>query len=210
MKIREKIRNESFVKAVGFGEMGPQEALSIFHETSSKLFSHDSKSDYLLYPVNPRELEVRQIMCELLSNKHLYHMIECPIYSPMQKLKNRTSFVDLSIFLCNGIVDIEFKESISDIQRDFPNLLSPHPYSMGCGCASYYLYKGTDIDSQLPVIIERFQSAYQFALDLRNTFSTDLSKWYIVYLVAMKEKRIFYQVFENLQDLDFSLMTEKP
>ena len=210
MKVREKIRSESFVKTFGLGEIGPQELLSIFHETSNKILSHDSKSEYLLYPLNPRELEARQIMCGLLSNRHLNHMIECPIYSPTQKLENRTSFVDLSIFLSSGIVDIEFKESPSDIKRDFPKLLSPYSYSIGCGCASFYLFKGKDIDKQLPLIIERFQSAYKFALDLRNDFVPNFYKWYIVYLLAIKEKRIFYQLFDNLEHLNFSSITEKP
>ena len=205
MKLNEKIRSASFIEAFGSGELGPQELLSIFEVTSDKMLTHESKYGHLLYPLKPREIEARQVMSEVLNGNRLNYMIECPIHSPVQKLKNRTSFVDLSIFLNNGIVDIEFKQSPSDIDRDFPKLLSPS----SIGCASFYLFNGKSIDRQLPLIKSRFQKAYESALDLDDDFAPFFNKWYLLYLLALEERRTFYQIFYNLKQLDFSSIIEQ-
>ena len=205
MKLKDKIRSPSFIEIFGSSELGPHELLSIFELTSDKMLTDEGKYDHLLYPIRPREIEARQVMIEVLNIKSLNYMIECPIHSPFQKLKNRTSFVDLSIFLKHGIVDIEFKQSPSDIDRDFPKLLSDS--SIGCG--SFYLFNGKRIDSQLDLIKDRFQAAYNHTLDLNSEFVPFFDKWYLMYLIAIEERRMFYQIHKNLRNLNFSDIIEK-
>jgi len=205
MKLKDKIRSPSFVKAYGSGELDPQKLLTIFELTSDKMLTDELKYDHLLYPLRPREIEARQVMIEVLNIRSLNYMIECPTHSPFQKLKNRTSFVDLSIFLKNGIVDIEFKQSPSDIDRDFPKFLSPS----SIGCASFYLFNGKRIDNQLNLIKNRFQAAYDHALDLNGEFIPFFDKWYLIYLIAIEERRTFYQISNSLRNLNFSDIIEK-
>ena len=205
MKLKDKIRSPSFIETFGSSELGPHELLSIFEATSGKILTHESKYGHLLFPLKPREIEARQVMSEVLNGSRLNYMIECPIHSPFQKLKNRTSFVDLSIFLKHGIVDIEFKQSPSDIDRDFPKLLS----DSSIGCASFYLFNGKKIDSQLNLIKNRFQAAYDHTLDLNCKFVPFFDKWYLIYLIAVKERRKFYQIYNSLKNLNFSDIIEK-
>ena len=169
------------------------------------MLTHESKYGHLLFPLKPREIEARQVMIEVLNDSPLNYMIECPIHSSFQKLKNRTSFVDLSIFLKHGIVDIEFKRSPSDIDRDLPKLLS----DSSIGCASFYLFNGKKIDNQLNLIKDRFQSAYNHTLDLNGEFDPFFDKWYLMYLIAIEERRIFYQIHKNLRNLNFPDIIEK-
>ena len=205
MKLNEKIRSASFIETFGSGELGPQELLSIFEATSGKILTHESKYGHLLYPLRPREVEARHVMSEVLDGSRLNYMIECPIHSPVQKLQNRTSFVDLSIFLKHGIVDIEFKQSPSDIVRDFPKLLS----DSSIGCASFYLFNGKKIDKQINLIKDGFQTAYNHTLDLNAEFVPFFDKWYLIYLIAIEERRTFYQIYNSLKNLDFSDIIEK-
>jgi len=205
MKLKDKIRSPSFVKAYGSGELDSQKLLTIFELTSHKMLTDESQYDHLVYPLRPREIEARQVMSEVLNMQSLNYMIECPIHSPFQKLRNRTSFVDLSIFLKNGIVDIEFKQSPSGIDRDFPKLLSPS----SIGCASFYLFHGKRIDSQLNLIKNRFQAAYNHTLDLNGEFVPFFDKWYLIYLIAIEERRTFYQIYNSLRNLSFSDIIEK-
>jgi len=205
MKSKDKIRSPSFVKACGSGELDPQKLLTIFELTSDKMLTDEIKYDHLLYPIRPREIEARQVMIEVLNMQSLNYIIECPIHSPFQKLENRTSFVDLSIFLKNGIVDIEFKQSPSDIDRDFPKLLSPS----SIGCASFYLFNGKRIDNQLKFIKNRFQAAYNHTLDLNGEFVPFFDKWYLMYLIAIEERRRFYLIYNSLKNLNFSDIIEK-
>jgi hypothetical protein len=139
MKLKEEIRSESFIKRFSSRKMSPDNLLGVFQTTTEKLLSESLKSGYLLYPLKPREIDARQVMCKVLSLQKTYHMIECPIHSPTQKLLHRASFTDLSIFLRNGIIDIEFKKSPSGIKRDFPKILS----SESLGSASFL--KGSNL-----------------------------------------------------------------
>ncbi len=116
MKLKEEVRSKTFIEKVGSGEISPDDLLSIFTLTTKKLLDNDFKSGCLIYADKPRELEMRQIMCEVLTHREINHMIECPIHSPTQKLENRTSFTDLSLFLNTGIIDIEFKKAPSDVR----------------------------------------------------------------------------------------------
>jgi hypothetical protein len=203
MKLKDKIRSTPFIDTFGSGELSPQELLSIFRTTSEKLLIEESKYGHLLYPLKPREVEARQVMGEVLNDSQLNYMIECPIYSPVQKIMNRTSFVDLSIFLDKGIVDIEFKQSPSDIDRDFPKLLSPS----SIGCASFYLFNEKSIDNQINLIKNRFQAAYDNTLYLNGEFAF-FEKWYLIYIVALEERRTFYKIYNNLRNLQFSDIVE--
>jgi len=205
MTLKEEIRSESFIKSVGSGEMSPDNLLGVFQTTTKKLLSESLKSGYLLFPLRPREIDARQVMCEVLSSQEKYHMIECPIYSPAQKLLHRASFTDLSIFLRNGIIDIEFKKSPSDIKRDFPKMLS----SKSLGCASFYFFNGKKIDKQLPLIKNRYKEAYEATLSSFNLPNMIKNKWYIFFLLAYEEKRIFYNLFDDIDRLDFSILQEK-
>ena len=121
--LKKEIRSESFIKSIGSREMSPDGLLAVFQTTAEKLLSDSLKSGYLLYPLKPREIDARRLMCEVLSSEKINHMIECTIHSPAQKLQHRASFIDLSIFLSDGIIDIEFKKSPSDIKKDFPKIL---------------------------------------------------------------------------------------
>ena len=127
-------------------------------------------------------------------------MIECPIHSPTQKLKYRASFTDLTIFLSNGIIDIEFKKSPSDIKRDFPKLLS----SNSLGCSSFYLFNGKSIKKQLPLIKNRYQEAYETTRNNLDNLNLLKNKWYIFFLLAFEEGQIIYRVFDEIEQLDFS------
>jgi hypothetical protein len=195
MSLHKKIRDPIYIKTFGIGEMGPHELLSLLKATKDKMLNNEQRCGHLIYPMKPRELEVRKVMCDVLGDNNFNYMIECPIHSTFQKSKNRVSFVDLSIFLGNGIVDIEFKQSPSDIARDFPKLLSP----CSIGCASFYIFNGKNIDKQLPLIISRFHEAYETAKSIKVDFMPCLSKWYLFYLLAFEEKRAFYQIFYNFE-----------
>jgi hypothetical protein len=127
-------------------------------------------------------------------------MIESPIHSPEQKLKNRASFTDLSLFLVNGIIDIEFKKSPSDIKRDFPKILS----SNSIGCSSFYIFNGKNIGRQLPLIKTRYQEAYEITFRKLNDLKLFKNKWYLFYLLALEEKQMIYQIFNDIELLDFS------
>jgi hypothetical protein len=132
-------------------------------------------------------------------------MIECTIHSPGQKLQHRASFIDLSIFLSDGIIDIEFKKFPSDIKKDFPKILS----SESLGCASFYLFSGKKIDKQLPLIKNRYQEDYKATLNILNHLSMIKNKWYIFFLLAYEQERIFCNVFKEIERLDFSILQEK-
>jgi hypothetical protein len=205
MKLKDKIRTSSFIKTYGSGDINPQKLKKIFDLSADKILAEESKHKNLLYPLKPRAIEARQVMVEVLDAEGLNYMIECPTHSPLQKLENRASRVDLSIFSEKGIVDIEFKQSPSDIDRDFPKLLSPS----SIGCASFYLFNGKKIDKQLSLIMDRFQAAYNRSIGLNDKFSPFLDKWYLVYLVAIEEKRIYYQNFNSFKNVIFSDIIEK-
>ena len=129
-------------------------------------------------------------------------MIECPIDSPTQKSENRASFTDLSIYLSNGIIDIEFKESPSDIKRDFPKLLS----SNSLGCSNFYLFNGKSIKKQLPRIKDGYQKAFEDTRDELDKLNLLKNKWYVFFLLAFEEKQIIFQPFDNIEKLDFSII----
>lgn len=206
MKLKkDEIRSSSFIEAYGSGNVDPQKLRKIFDLSADTILAEKTKYKNLLYPLKPREIEARQIMIRVLETEGLNYMIECPIHSPLQKIKNRASRVDLSIFSENGIVDIEFKQSPSDIDRDFPKLLSPS----SIGCASFYIFNGKKIDKQLSWIMDRFQAAYNHSINLNDEFIPFFDKWYLVYFVAIEERRIFYQNFKNLRNVVFSGILEK-
>lgn len=206
MKLKkDEIRSSSFIEAYGSGNVDPQKLRKIFDLSADTILAEKTKYKNLLYPLKPREIEARQIMIRVLETEGLNYMIECPIHSPLQKIKNRASRVDLSIFSENGIVDIEFKQSPSDIDRDFPKLLSPS----SIGCASFYIFNGKKIDKQLSWIMDRFQAAYNHSINLNDEFIPFFDKWYLVYFVAIEERRIFYQSFKNLGNVVFSGILEK-
>jgi hypothetical protein len=69
MMLKKEIRSESFIKSIGSREMSPDGLLAVFQTTAEKFLSDSLKSGYLLYPLKPREIDARQVMCEVLSSQ---------------------------------------------------------------------------------------------------------------------------------------------
>jgi hypothetical protein len=205
LTIKEQVRNQSYIKKVGFGEIRPSTLQNIFIKTSELLLTDPLKAGHLLYPLKPRELEVRKVMCDVLSTMKYNYMIECPVDNPLQKGHlAQPLFVDMSVYTKKGIIDIELKESPTDIGRDFPKLLSSS--SVGCGC--FYLFRGENIDKQLKLIIDRYKSSYKRKYRELEKQDKIYDKWFQFFLFAYKERRIFARLYQDIKSIEFDLIFE--
>jgi hypothetical protein len=64
-------------------------------------------------------------------------------------------------------------------------------------------------NNQLNLLKDRFQAAYNHTLHLNGEFVPFFDKWYLMYLIAIEERRMFFQIYKNLRDLNFSDIIEK-
>ena len=205
MGIKEEVRSREYINKFGLGHIKTLDLSEIFLQVTKLLTESSAKAEYLLYPIKPREIEARYVMCEVLKKRKYSYMIESPIQSPTQKVKNRASFVDLSIYTKDGIIDIEFKRSPSDIKRDFPKLLC----SQSIGCGIFYLFNGKRIDRQFQLIIDRYRTSYENAFRHLDDKCLIEDKWLVFFLLAYEEGTVFSGIFESIRSLDFTIVSEK-
>jgi hypothetical protein len=205
MTIKEEVRSKKYIKKVGIGVLKPSELQNIFIRTAKRLLKDTTKAKCLLYPIKPRELEVRQVLCDVLTKLKYNHMIECPLDTPIKKWdRDSPAFVDLSIYTKKGIIDIEFKESPTDIGRDFPKLLS----SSSVGCGSFYLFRGQNINRRLKLIMKRYQKSYESKYRQLKRKGLIHDKWFQFFLLAYDESRIFSKLYPSIKSIDFRLVFE--
>lgn len=180
--------------------------MKIFKETAYDLFKETDKVDYLLYREKsdafcPREIEAQHVMSNILSKYKYHHMIE----SPTVESKTR-GFIDLSIFSenRNRLVDIEFKEKISNADNDFPKLA----VSPALGSAVYFISNQLNVEYALSKIIFTYNEIYKRVFN--EILEEDIhEKWFIFFLVSCKEKRIFGSFFESIKNVDFDILKNK-
>ena len=80
----ERIREFGCLDEFKFGKIDPMDLTNIFCEASRSIVKETSKKCYghLIYPIEPRELELRHAICDILSSKKFNYIIECPIKNP--------------------------------------------------------------------------------------------------------------------------------
>ena len=183
--------------------------MKIFKETAYDLFKETDKVDYLLYREKsdaysgfcPREIEAQHVMSNILSKYKYHHMIESPTVESKTK-----GFIDLSIFSenRNRLVDIEFKEIISNADNDFPKLA----VSPALGSAVYFISNQVNVEYALSKIIFTYNEIYKRVFN--EILEEDIhEKWFIFFLVSCKEKRIFGSFFESIKNVDFDILKNK-
>lgn len=204
--IKNIVISEDFRKKVSLGSLNSSELEEIFLRTTELLTEEELKAGYLIYPTKPRECEARQIMSGVLSERKIAHMIERPFDNLAKDFtKGRPLFVDLSIYTQKGIIDIEFKESLSDIRRDFPKLIA----GPNIGCALFYIFHHKKIDRVLEgEILSKYQNVYEKILDELDRKKLVRDKWFRFFLLSFREKRVFSMHYDSMKNINFYKVSE--
>ena len=210
----EKIRTYGCLDEFGEGEIAHADLEDIFYDASKLIVSDGSKKRYrnLVFPIEPREWEIRQVICDVLSKKQFNYLIECPIKNPLSPDNRKNAlWTDLSILTKSGIVDIELKNACKSdsIRPDFRKLLSAPISTVGTAC--FYLSNDTDTENRLPTIISAYNKAYRAEIKSIGSYGIEMyDKWFFFFLFAFHEKRTFSCYYESIMDvnLDYLMQSE--
>ena len=202
----ETIRDLKCLSEFEVGEINQTSLIKVFFN-ASKLITRDSKGKRyrnLIYPLKPREWELRHAICDVLSELKFNYLIECPIKNPIEVSgKEKPLWTDIAILTKKGIVDIELKDArgISGIRQDFRKLLSAPPSTIGTAC--FYLFNDKNFnDNNLSYIISDYVGAYKSELENLEKLGVKIyEKWFLFFLFAFHEKRIFSCFFENIKEV---------
>jgi hypothetical protein len=211
--IKEDVISEKYLKKYCNGEIDPEDLANIFFKTATILSKDNEKYEYLVYPNRPREHEIKMVMIDILSEMGFYQMIERPINIPKKPggKNDTTGFVDISIYTNKGMIDIELKESPSIRKNkyeskkarrdrlDFPKFLS----SASTGCSVFYFFRGDDVTRQFDIILKRYRSAYNDVYEDFEKRNLMKDKWFLFFLFAYKEHRIFSTLYRNIHEINF-------
>jgi hypothetical protein len=184
------------------------ESLNDIFSKASKLISEDTKGykyRNLIYPLEPREWEMRHAICDVLSELKFNYLIECPIKNPIANTNKRDGalWTDISILSKKGIIDIEIKDSrgVYNIRQDFKKLLSAPDSTVGTAC--FFLCNDNKFEeSKLKEIISEYVKAYD--LEHKNLQRLNVRiyyRWFLFFLFSFKEKFIFNCFFDNINEV---------
>ncbi len=205
MKKYELVKSDHFIKQAGSGILSASDLVKVFINTSKLLIKEADKAGFLICPDEIREYEARNVMCRVLTEQGINHMLERPIYNPMKKnKKQRASWIDLSIYLESGIVDIEFKKSPNSFITDFEKLLT----SSAIGCNSFYIFNNKKFDLRKDFIIGRYQDHYEEVYEEVSTAGLIKDKWFQLFLLSFYEQRIFMCTFDTINEMNFKRLKE--
>ncbi len=196
------VKSKAFIEKVGKGKVDPPDLEDIFIKTAQILSKETDKANCLLYPGDPREHEVKQVMSTVLSELGYRHMVERPVKNPIPDKTpgNGPLMVDIAIYANDGIIDIEFKRELSDINRDFPKIFS----SPAIGCAIFYIFTKQSIDSTLKRnILKKYQKVYDEFQKLMQEREKVRDKWFRFFVCAYKENRMFTKHYNSIKTVNF-------
>jgi hypothetical protein len=202
----EIIRDFKCLSEFEIGEINHTDLINVFCN-ASKIITRDGKGKRyrnLIYPLKPREWELRHAICDVLSKLEFNYLIECPIKNPEGvSKKQRPLWTDIAILTKKGIVDIELKDarSLSGIRQDFRKLLSA-PFST-IGTACFYLFNDKNFDdNKLSDILSDYVRAYESELkNLEKLGIKIYEKWFLFFLFAFDERMIFSCFFKNIKEV---------
>jgi mRNA-degrading endonuclease HigB of HigAB toxin-antitoxin module len=180
----------------------------ILVETSKLIF--EKNFEYLIYSNKGRirEPELRCLLSSVLSKKKIFYGIEVPTQKKYSFSKNNISKritsarTDLAIYENNNpIINIELKEglqSIDKIEKDFEKLFLEEVI----GTAFFHVINNKISQKTLSKLSERYFKAQENIKEkLEKNNSKTQPKWFILFIILVKEKEIHYQLFDNIETI---------
>ncbi len=205
----ELVNSTDFLNWAGNCLISTEDLESIFIKTSQILSKELHKAKCLLYPGKPREHECKQVMSTVLSEFGYNHMVERPIKNPLLKRSARRDDakngndplkIDMAIYTKVGIIDIEFKRKLDDIERDFPKLFA----STAVGCAIFYIFQHESIDYAIQkFILKKYQTVYEKSRDASRKNCLLREKWFRFGICAYREGRLFSKHYDSITKVNF-------
>ena len=175
----------------------------IFVKTAQMLSKELHKANCLLYPGEPREYEAKQVMSTVLTELGYHHMVERPVKNPIPEITPGMGplMIDIAMYTNDGIIDVEFKRELNDIDRDFPKLFT----SSAIGCAIFYIFRKQSIDFALKRnILKKYQMVYSEMHELMKKHKKIGDKWFRFFLCAYKENRMFTKHYNSINKINFA------
>lgn len=176
--------------------------ITCLKETAQLLVEKPDRVGTLLYRQKPiveycpRELEAQHTLSNVLSKYGYFHMIESPITD-----HGGQGFVDVTIYSQERtrLVDIELKENVTGADRDFPKLAM----SSAVGASVFFIANQKNIEMVLSNTVSAYQDMYERVFrEIPETQIRD--KWFLFFLVACKEQRMYVAQYQSITHIDFS------
>jgi mRNA-degrading endonuclease HigB of HigAB toxin-antitoxin module len=155
-----------------------------------------------------REPELRCLLNNILSKKKIFYGIEVPTQKKYSFSKNNVSKritsarTDLAIYENNNpIINIELKEglqSIDKIEKDFEKMFLEEVI----GTAFFHVINNKISQKTLSKLSESYFKAQENIKEkLEKNNSKTQPKWFILFIILIKEKEIHYQLFDNIKTI---------
>ena len=176
--------------------------MTCLKETAQLLIEEPDRVGTLLYRYKPtveycpRELEAQHILSNVFSRYGVFHMLESPTTE-----RGSQGFIDVTIYSRDRIrlVDIELKEDVTGADRDFPKLAM----SLAFGSVVFFIANQKHVDMVLSNIMTVYQEVYaRVFAEIPEEQIRD--KWFLFFLVACKERRMYVQHYPSIKQVDFS------